>query len=464
MIDLETKQNSSYIPEKWEDSDLNILNINGEHKSKKKLSFTYKLFLFSIFIFLIAGGAVLFSFINKGASFSENKIVVSSTGPGSITSGENNKIEVIISNNNNIPLTEAYIMATYDSGENIDGSRNLTNKEIQIGDILSNTTITKSFNFSIFGSEGSIKEIKPILFYKIPKTKAEFTKESNSVSIVLKSAPVIINVKALKEIHQGHVATFTISVKNNTKDNIKDLIISARNPHNFVYATSSLMPFNDVPSWIINNLPANSEKNIIMSGKIDGNIGEVANFSFFTGIKKEDATSTNIATNTLSNFDNYNFDISNIYSKVEKNILISGQYLDIDISNDLFSSNNISPGQTIIIEMIYRNNTAYPLDNLSIQAKLITKDIDIENSLAEEGYLGEENNLFVWDKSSKVDFAQIPAYGTGNIRLRVRIKNEAKNGDLFRFVVFGKGDRNSEDNVSNNQDISIDKTWIVSSN
>jgi hypothetical protein len=57
------------------------------------------------------------------------------------------------------------------------------------------STITESFDFSIFGSEGSIKEIKPILFYKIPKSKAEFTKESNSLSIVLKSAPVIINVK-----------------------------------------------------------------------------------------------------------------------------------------------------------------------------------------------------------------------------------------------------------------------------
>ena len=35
MIDLETKQNNSYIPEKWDDKDLNLLNINGEYKPKK---------------------------------------------------------------------------------------------------------------------------------------------------------------------------------------------------------------------------------------------------------------------------------------------------------------------------------------------------------------------------------------------------------------------------------------------
>lgn len=463
MIDLETKQNNSYIPEKWDDKDLNLLNINGEYKPKKRLSFTYKFFLFSIIIFLLAGAFVLFSFIKKGSSFSEDRIVITSSGPGSIVSGEDNKIDITISNNNNIPITEAYIMATFDSGENIDGSRNLINKEINIGDILSKSTITESFDFSIFGSEGSIKEIKPILFYKIPKSKAEFTKESNSLSIVLKSAPVIINVKVLKEIHEGYNVDFTISVKNNTKNNIKDLIVSARNPNNFIYSTSSLPPFNDTPSWIINDLSPNNKKDIIMSGKIVGNIGEAANFSFFTGLKKEDNMSS-VSTNTLSNFDNYNLDIDNVYSKVEKNILITGQYLDIELSNDGFYSNNITPGQSMIIEMAYRNNTEFPIDNLKIQAKLVGDYIDMSNSSAESGYFDHKENLFIWDKNSKQEFAQIPAFGSGTIRLYIRIPNNVPNGNTLRLIVFGKGDRNSEDNVSNEQDISIDKIWNINSN
>lgn len=253
MIDIETKNNTQNIPESWDDSDLKLTNINGEWKPVKKISFAFKFFITSLILFLVAGGAVLFSILNRGASFSENRIVITSTGPGSITSGENGQIEITISNNNNTPITEAYIMATYDTGEDASGDTNMANKEVYIGDILANTTITKTFDFSVFGAEGSIKEIKPIFYYKLPTVRSEFsggefTKESNIIYITLKSSPVSINVKSLKEIHQGYEATFTISIRNNTNNEIKNLIVSARNPNNFIYASSSLELFSDNPS------------------------------------------------------------------------------------------------------------------------------------------------------------------------------------------------------------------------
>ena len=58
------------------------------------------------------------------------------------------------------------------------GSRNLINKEINIGDILSKSTITESFDFSIFGSEGSNQEIKPILFIKYQNQKRNSPKKA----------------------------------------------------------------------------------------------------------------------------------------------------------------------------------------------------------------------------------------------------------------------------------------------
>ncbi len=470
MIDIETKNNLSDIPENWNDKDLNISNINGEYKPKKRIGFTIKFFIISLLTFLVSSGFVIYSILNRGASFSENRIIINSAGPGSITSGENGKIDIIISNNNTIPIVNSYIMVNYDSGENSNGDKNLTNKQIEIGAIPANTTINKTLDFSVFGAEGIIKEIKPILYYKLPVSSpdfkgTEFTKESNIVSVILKSSPVSINVKSLKEIHQNYTATFTVSVRNNTQNEIKNLIVSARNPNNFTYASSSIEPFSNSPSWKIVSLPANSQKEIIMSGVIVGNIGEAPKFTFYTGIKKEDATETNIATNTLSNFDNYSLDIDNIYSKVEKTINITGQYLDIYLSSDAYASNNtVTAGQVMTLELTYKNNTGFPIDNVVLQAKLIGDEIDISNSVAQDGLINYEDKSFIWNKNTAAELSQVPAYGSDKLRLNVRINNKAPNGSIIRLVVFGQGDRNSEDNVSNLQDISLDKSWVVSSN
>ncbi len=470
MNDIETKNNIINIPESWDDSDLNLINNNGEWKPKKRMSFTFKFFIISLIIFLVAGGVVLFSILNNGASFSENRIVITSTGPGSITSGENGQIEITISNNNNTPITEAYIMTTYDTGEDASGDTNMVNKQVDIGDILANTTITKTFDFSVFGAEGSIKEIKPIFYYKLPTARSEFsggefTKESNIISITLKSSPVSINVKSLKEIHQGYEATFTISIRNNTNNEIKNLLVSARNPNNFTYASSSLELFNNNPSWKILSLPANSQKEIIMTGFINGNIGEIPKFSFYTGLQKEYANNTNDATNTLSNFDNYDLNIGNVYSKVEKNIIITGQYLDFYLSSEAYASQNIiSPGQTMTLELTYQNNLGFPIDNVVLQAKLIGDEIDINNLAVQDGYINYQDQSIIWDKNSAPELSQIPAYGNGKLRLNVRVNSKAQNGSVIRLILFGQGDRNAEDNVSNIQDISFDKSWTVSAN
>ena len=61
------------------------------------------------------------------------------------------------------------------------------------------------------------------------------------------------------------------------------------------------------------------------------------------------------STNTLSNFDNYNLDIDNVYSKVEKTINITGQYLDIYLSSDDYDSQNtITAGQVMSLELTYK--------------------------------------------------------------------------------------------------------------
>lgn len=452
-----TKEEIVDIPESWDDSEFKVKLT--ETKPRKKMDFVTKFFLISLGVFVLAISVLLFSMLNQSSNFSEKRIVVSAVGPTSITSGEDGNITVTIDNNNKIPINEAYIIATYDSGENSSGAKNLVNRRIEIGDVLPRTSITKSLDFRVFGAEGIVKEIQPVLYYKVPKSKAEFNKQINLVTVAIKTSPVSINVKNLREIHQNHEMTFSITVRNNTPNRINDLIVSARNPNDFIFSSSSLDLKDNSPSWEIGSLNGNSERTITMSGKLIGEIGSTPAFTFFTGVS--DLEKNNTATNTEHTFDNLNT-LDNIYSKVEKTVLITGQYLDFFISSDNSNENyTLRPGSNLFLELDYKNNLAFAIDRVAFTATLFGDSFDFNQIQAQNAILYGNNGNIVWSENSSPEFIRIPAFGTGKMYLNIRIDNQAVEGSEIRLVLKARGERNYEQDVSNEQDISFERVWRV---
>lgn len=455
-----TKEEIAEIPDSWDDSDLKIKLT--ETKPKKKMDFVTKFFLISLGAFILAVSVLLFSMLNQSTNFSEKKIVVSAVGPTSITSGEDGNISVSIENNNKIPINEAYVIVTYDSGENSSGDKNLINRRVEIGDILPKTSMTKSVDFRVFGVEGKVKEIQPVLYYKVPKSKAEFNRQINLVTVLIKTSPVSINVKNLREVHQNHELTFDISIRNNTPNRIDNLIVSARNPNDFVYESSSLELKDNSPSWNIGNLNGNSERTVSMTGKLIGNIGTSPTFTFFAGVSDPEKNKT--ATDTPNTFENYNT-LDNVYSKVEKVVLITGQYLDFFISKDNSNENyTVSPGSNLLLELDYKNNVAHAIDKIYFTAIISGTGFNFQDIQTQNAILNQNDNTITWSENSSPEFMRIPAFGTGKIYLNIRIDNNAVEGNEISLVLKAKGQRNYEEDVSNEQDISFERVWRVQKN
>ncbi len=452
------------VPESWNDDDLEFENNN----SRRKMSFVTKFFIISVILFTLVASIVTYLFLNQGSNFSEKRILIEATGPGSTTSGSKGEINIQITNNNNVPITDAYLTISYDSGENISGDKNITNQSVEVGQILANSVNSSSLDFTIYGSEGTVKDIQPVFHYKLADSKAEFTKNSNLVSVTLKSSPVTLNVSSLKEIHQNYDLTFNLNIKNNTEQDIKDLIVTARNPNNFIYSSSSLTLLNSTPSWKIDLAP-NENTNITMSGKATGNIGDKLNFTFYTGIanSKNENSTTSSSSLALSNFDNYYLNIDNVYSKVERSIDISGQYLDFNIannSNDLNQGSNttLNQGEAVILDFNYNNNTNFPLTDLSLYLNILGDYIDKNSMQVNGGYYDTNQNVIIWNKNSNPDLAKLGANQSGSLEIRFRIKNNIPSNSQLEMIGGASANRNSEDNVSNTQDISFDKVWTIS--
>ena len=444
------------VKENWDDKDLP--SYDSENK-KNGTGFAVKFFLFSFLIFIFAALFAWYSFSNNSISFSQNKIDFFINAPVSVDSGSETDIDFSITNKNTSALSEAYIVVTYNSGDNSSGNKNLITQKIDLGEILPNTSVNKSISITLFGNEGDSKEISSTLFYKVPASKAEFNRAGTPINVLIKSSPVSISVESLKEVHQNNNFQITLTVTNNTDSDIKNLLVSVRAPNDFVYATSSWSTYNSNPSWLLPKLSPNQKQIITFSGKLTGPLGEADKFTFLAGLPKSSSKSS---TTSLNNFDNYNLSLDNIYSKIEKTISIAGQYLDVEITSDgTYGSGTVSASDLLYVEFTYKNNLDLPLDNLVFLAKLSGNGIDLNTVSPELGSFDPDNNVVVWDKISMPDLAKIPANSTGKFKLKFKVAKDAIQGSKIRVQIYGKGDRTSESGVSSEQNLSIDKTWIV---
>jgi len=204
-----------------------------------------------------------------------------------------------------------------------------------------------------------------------------------------------------------------------------------------------------------------------MTGKLIGTIGTNENFTFYAGTSSKDSnSSTNINSNAKSStssvklinnsFDNYNLSITNVYSQISKSILLADQYLDIKMNGDTYEK-NVSAGDNLSLEFVYKNNLNFPVDNVSIYAKLSGNMIDKVSTNAVLGIFDISSTTAFWNKSTMPSLSQIPANGSGTFKLNIKVSRDFIVGGNIKMEVFARGERNAEDSVSNEQNISLEK-------
>lgn len=448
------EKNISNIPEAWSNDDLPKPNTN---KYRKRKSFTFLMFLISFFILLLSGIFTFFSFSKHYASFTEKNIEIYTSLPASVASGEETTLDVSVINNNPIPMIDAYVIASYDSGENISGDKNIVSKRIDFGQIMQNMTINKNTPIVLFGDEGTERNIKATLFYKTDGSKAEFNKEAEILPITLKTSPVSISINSLKEVRKNTNTDITITIKNNTENEMGNLIVSARAPKDFSYSTSSLPLFNRSPSWLIKSLPAGGKQEVVLTGKLTGDINQEHNFTFFVGVSNKNIINQNTGETSP------NLSLDNIYAKTEKSITVIGQYFEILLDSGLSSNNSTAaPGELLDIDFTYKNNLKYPLNNVIIFGEFLGGVVDSKNTKIISGNYNTAENSFFWDKNYLPALASVASNASGKLRIQVRIDKDAKPGSVLNMKIYSKGDRSSEAQTDEDQDISLEKDWVIS--
>jgi hypothetical protein len=186
-------------------------------------------------------------------------------------------------------------------------------------------------------------------------------------------------------------------------------MIVAEYPFGFKFEKSSIDPKYDNNIWVFEELKPNEEKEIKISGQINGQNQEDRVFRFNTGLVKESSPE----------------EIGVLFSTVMHEIKIAKSFvgLNLEINKDNASVVTVSSGEINSGNIYFTNNTNDAIKNLEIKLQFNGSVIDENSITAVGGFYRSIDNTIVWNKETDSAFIDFAPRTTQDLDFRFKTLN-----------------------------------------
>lgn len=389
--------------------------LNQEYKDTS-MSFLTKLLIASIVFCTIAVGIGAYLFFNGSNLISADNIAIDVRGPVSIPGGAPVSFDITVVNNNNVDLQGAYLAIDFPAGTTDADDRVSELKLLQepLDDIPAGGSVTKTVRAIMFGQENLQRQIGMKVTYKVKGSTALFTKTS-SYDVLINSSPVLLTVSSFDEITSGQELAIKLSLKSNSQDILKNVLLKASYPFGWVFTSSDIKPLADNSTWKIGDIPPGGERTITIRGTVQGEDSESRVFRFVAGAQS--AVDAKV--------------IGTQYMTAEHALTIQKPFisLGIAVNNDDTAADYIGQfGQSQRMSVNWFNNLSTSVSNMVITAKLSGSAYDKGAVQPDQGYFNSATNEIVWNRQTNPDFGSIGAGENGQVTFTVAPRDLSSTG------------------------------------
>lgn len=433
ILDLE-KHNTQDVKQAWEKEP----EVEDVPQNPKKLPM---IFLMGASVFFVASILfALFMYFKGDNIISSNNITIEALGPLSVGAGEPLVVELVVTNNNNIPLILTDLLIEYPQGtrSSVDKVTELARERIPIGTIEPNQTIRKTISALLFDSEGERPQIAYSLKYRLDTSGSSFTSDG-VFTVEIGSSPVSLDVSMVKEVNADQELVAEIQVTSNSNDTVKNLLLNLDAPAGFEFKSSNPQPIKNKLVWNLGDIEPQGERKIVLRGTIIGAQSEEKTFKFSIGGKGEGSDTT----------------IEKPFVNLAKTVSIKQPFLAIDLFTNGGSDTSqvVLPGKVVQQRIDLQNNLKVPITDASIEV-ILKGDMVLKQSVEAGSALYRSNeNKITW---TKVENPKLETLAPGKSQsiiftymLAGAFSGEAtgkKNQEVLVDVTV-RGKRLSEDNV-----------------
>lgn len=362
-------------------------------------SFFKKFFVGSIILFVVSLVFAGFMFLRGGGNVSLDNIDIAILGNAFASGGEELPMQVEITNRNSAPLELADLVIEYPRGQ--EGSDMVTVRK-SLGTIGAGRSVHENLKLTLFGEQGSTKNIRARLEYRLSKSNAVFVKEKQ-YAVSISSAPLALLVDGPTTTVSGQNITLDIRSILNSKQPAKKIRVMIEYPIGFKFASADPMPSVGNTIWDLGDFLPGMEKKITLKGSLFGQDGEERSFHIYSGEgDAKDLSKVAVI---------YNSYLQTLAIKrpfIEANLLVNGQ------DKDTYTA---AGGKEVSAVIDWSNNLPVALGDVEITAKFSGSAFNKSAVKANNGYYNSATREITWDKTLNADFASVEPGRGGSLTL-----------------------------------------------
>lgn len=386
------------VPSSWkkENEDLN----RGE-KFFMKTSVFKKFFIFSIVFFVLALLYAGYTFFAGSNNVSNDNINLSIIGNTFTAGGEELPIQIQITNKNSSSLDLVDLVMEYPKSSSEATSGDVEHFRQSLGTIPAGAIRNENLKVTLFGEQGSTRQIKISLEYRVGGSNAIFVKEK-IFDVSISSTPINLSVDAPSEISPNQEVTLNVKVALNSTKPVSQMLLNLDYPPGFQFEQATPAPTFGNNVWSLGDINPGVERNITIVGKmVDVFNGEEKTFHISTGSQ------------SASN----KYLIGVIFNSVDQTMTIKKPFIDAQLFiNGVYQREYAIDTKTKIQgEIRWTNNLDTKINNLEIRAKISGNAFNRKSISVNQGTYNSIDDTMIWDQSSQGKFVEVNPGDSGSV-------------------------------------------------
>lgn len=402
MHDTFIRRPAKEIKDSWEKKEKIVLDLGD--KFFQKTSMFKKFFIFSVILFVFALGYAGYMFFAGGNTVSNENIEISILGNAFTAGGEELALQIEITNKNNSALELADLIVEYPKSS-VTSSSDMERFRSSLGTISAGAIRNENLKLTLFGEQGSLRDMKISLEYRIAGSNAIFVKEK-PYQVTISSAPINLLVDAPSEISPNQDITLNVKAILNATKLVSKILLKLDYPVGFQFISADPAPSFGDNVWNLGDLVPGSERDILVTGKmVDVFDGEEKTFHIWSGSQSDSDKST----------------IGTVFNSLGHTVLIKKPFIEAKLYVNGISQREVAVNTKTPIQGQIRwvNNLNTKINDLEIYAKFSGNALDRKTINPDQGFYDSINDTIVWDKNSRGEFKEVSPGDSGSVGFSV---------------------------------------------
>lgn len=376
-------------------------NIDHPITSPRYTKFFKGFFFFAILFFIIAVGYGVYTFTKGKSTVSGDNIEVTVLGNAFVQAGEELPIQIEIVNKNNAKLELVDLIVEYPRGATADSTTDMIRLPREaIGTIKPGERIERNKKVTLYGDQGSIRNVTVRLEYHPEGSNAIFTREK-SYPVTISSAPLSLSIDGPTQTSSGQDINFQITATLNTTLPGDKTLLKVEYPNGFRFENSDPKPSLGNSLWDLSAITIGKPMTINIKGSMVGQNGDEQAFHVYVG----NPSPTNQSV------------VDVVYNSLLHTVAINKPFLEakIMVGGEDLDSYSVVGGKTVTVDIPWVNNLPSRILNAQIVATISGNVLDKSTVSVNDGFFDSTNNQIIWDRNTNSDLVSIEPGSKGHV-------------------------------------------------